>query len=372
MLTSTLGVRLLLLLGKHIPLPASYAVTQALLRIDIINDAEQGDGFQMSFALSKGKLGEYDLLSDGALEPFARVTVAVLLGTMPEVLINGVITHRQFVPSEEPGKSTLTVTGRDVGVMMDLEDRIRKYDNQPDSVIATQILLRYATYGLSPVVAPTLDIPLMVQRTPCQHATDLNFLKAMARRNSYVFYVEPLQLGISKAYFGPRTRIGVPQSALTLNMGGASNVSSIQFTQDDLAPVRSSGVMLDLTTQLQIPLPPQPPRHIPPLALRPIMARRTKILDDVAKKNLTQNTLDAQATAESAPEPVSAEGELETVRYGHILRARRTVGVRGTGRQHDGFYYVRRIKHSIERSRYVQRFTLSREGSGALLPGVVP
>src|SRR3712207_8587317 len=48
-------------------------------------------------------------------------------------------------------------------------------------------------------------------------------------------------------------------------------------------------------------------------------------------------------------------GTVETARYGHALRARRLVGVRGAGRTYDGLYYVRRVTHSIERGSYRQR-----------------
>jgi hypothetical protein len=73
-----------------------------------------------------------------------------------------------------------------------------------------------------------------------------------------------------------------------------------------------------------------------------------------------------------APEAVRAEGDLDSARYGHVLRARRPVGVRGAGTTYDGFYFVRRVTHTIRDGEYSQSFSLSREGTGALLPVVVP
>ena len=55
-----------------------------------------------------------------------------------------------------------------------------------------------------------------------------------------------------------------------------------------------------------------------------------------------------------------------------MLRARRLVGVRGAGLSYDGLYYVRRVTHRLERGRYTQCFSLSREGTGPTLPVVVP
>jgi hypothetical protein len=72
------------------------------------------------------------------------------------------------------------------------------------------------------------------------------------------------------------------------------------------------------------------------------------------------------------PEPVRGEGVLDTVRYGAALRARRLVGVRGVGHGYDGNYYVERVTHVLKAEQYLQKFSIRREGTGALLPVVVP
>ncbi|RIH75776.1 hypothetical protein Mterra_03950 [Calidithermus terrae] len=76
----------------------------------------------------------------------------------------------------------------------------------------------------------------------------------------------------------------------------------------------------------------------------------------------------------SAPEPVEVRGSLDTVRYGHVLRNRRLVGLRGVGLSYDGYYYVRQVTHRIDlrQSSYTQSFGLSREGIGTLLPVLPP
>ena len=168
MLTSQLGIRLILLVGGTIPLPASYDLMTALTHVEVTNDADQSDGFQLTFALSKDSLMGYSILSGGSLDPFNRVVIGVLLGITPEVLINGVITHHQFSPSNDPGMSTLTVMGKDVTAMLDLKEANQPYKNQPDFVIVNRILATYAQYGLVPPyqVTPTTDIPIELQRIP--------------------------------------------------------------------------------------------------------------------------------------------------------------------------------------------------------------
>jgi hypothetical protein len=373
MLTGMLGIRLILLIGKTVPLPASKSVMTALKRVEINNETDGNDGFEMTFTLGKGKLGDYELVSSGALDPDTRVVIGVLLGAMPEPLIDGVIYHHQLFPSNEPGMSTLSVKGRDISVQLDLKERNDKYENQADSLIAAFTILRYAQYGIIPNVTPTSDVPIMVERIPRQNETDLDFLKRLAARNGFVFYIEPLTIGTSIAYWGPENRLGVPQPALTVDMGSLQNVTTFTPSQDALAPVRTEGSFIEPITKMSISIPPLPPLRFPPLVQQETYPRRTKLMRNTANRNLFQSAAAALADAMNAPDSVKATGDLDTVRYGNILRARRLVGVRGAGRSYDGRYKVKSVKHTIEPGvSYKQHFELARGGTGALLPFVLP
>jgi hypothetical protein len=372
MLESVLGIRLMLLVGKVVPLPAPYDLILSLTNVSVTNDADQGDGFQLTFAIGKDKTGEFDALGTGLLEVFNRVIITVIIGITPEVLIDGIITQVELTPSDEPGQSTLTVFGRDVSIMLDLKDENAKFENQPDFVIAGRILLKYAQYGLVPAVTPTTDIPLMVQRIPRQAETDLQLLQRMAKRNGFVFYIEPLAILANTAYFGVENRLGVPQPALNTGMGSWTNVTRLRFSNDAMAPVTTQGSFLEPISKTTIPIPSLPSLRIPPLAMSPVSARRQLILRDAANRDPSQAMTSSAATVTRAPEAVTGDGELETVRYGGVLRARRLVGVRGAGRSYDGFYYVRSVTHAISIGTYNQQFSLSREGTGALLPVVIP
>ena len=372
MLTSLLGIRLILLIGSTAPLPAPAAVMNALKQVRVVNDADGQDGFQITFTLGKDRLGDYRLLASGALDPDKRVVIGVLLGASLEPLIDGVIYHQQVASGSEPGMSTLTVSGRDISALLDLEERNAEYRNLADSMIVKEILAGYAQYGIVPNAMPTTDVPLELQRVPRQHETDLQFIRRMAQRNGYVFYVEPLTLGATTAYFGPENRLGLPQPALSVDMGTATNANTLNFTNDALAPVDTEGSFVEPSSKTSIPIPPLPSLRVPPLAASPTAARRTMLLRQTASQNPGQAATTALAARTRAPDAVSASGQVDTVRYGHVLRARRLVGVRGAGLKNDGFYIVRQVTHEIEMGKYTQDFTLSREGTGALLPVVKP
>jgi len=72
---------------------------------------------------------------------------------------------------------------------------------------------------------------------------------------------------------------------------------------------------------------------------------------------------------------VLANGEVDALRYGRVLRARRLVDVAGVGQTYNGIYYVQQVTHNIRRvprGQYTQSFTLQRDGRGASGTSVEP
>lgn len=372
-LASLLGVRLLLWMGPTVPLPAPPAVLEGLDEVEVRNEADGADGFQLAFTLGKTRLGEYGLVGEAALQPLSRVIVGLLVGANPAVLIDGVVTHHQVQATGEPGRSRLTVTGRDLTQVMDLDERDDAFPNQPDWLIVTQVVghPRYARYGLVPAVTPTADIPLELFRITRQHETDLAFVRRLGEANGYVFYVEPVTFGVNRAHWGPEIRAGVPQPALSVDMGEATNVDRIDFSNDALAPESASGTFVDPIFKQPLPIPQLPSLRVPPLAGRPAPVHRTRRLRATANEDAAGAATAAVAAVSTTPEPLGASGEVDGVRYGHVLRARGVVGVRGAGLTHDGFYYVRRVTHRLREGSWTQSFSLTREGTHPLSP-VVP
>ena len=371
MLSGLLGVRLVLWIGKKVPRPAPYDVMSAFTGLEVTTDVDQpGGGFQLTFSIGKNKRGEYGLLQSGVLDPDTRVIIGVLFGVTLEPLIDGVIYHHQVSAGERPGTSTLTVSGRDISVMLDLEEKDEPHKNQSDSTIVNKILGDYVRFGILPPfqVKPTTDVPIETERIPRQQETDLEFLRRLAKRNGFVFFIEPVAMGVNRAYWGPQNRGGLAQRALTHDLGSSSNVKSLRLMNDALAPIDVKGTFVEPITKTSVKIPVLPSLRIPPLSMIGSAARRTERLRCTANRNPARAAAAAQAAVADASEAVTAEGELDSVRYGSVLRPHRLVGVRGVGRSYNGRYFVRRVTHRIQRGVYTQTFKLSREGTGALSP----
>lgn len=378
-----LGIRLTLLIGPTVAIPAPPQVADALQSVEVTESDQGRSGFQLTFSTGReGPAGLIDhaLLLSPLLRPFNRVIVMMILDVVPVVLMDGIITNQQLSPGDDPGTSTVTVTGEDVSVMMDMEEKSVEHPAQDETIIALKILASYPQYGLIPDVRPpiTIDPPIPIERTPIQRGTDRAYLVEMASRYGYVFYVRPGPAPFTNfAYWGPPERIGVPQRALSVAMGPQTNVESINFEYNALEPTMVLGSVQDKTTNLKLPVITLAGTR-PPLSAFPALPfnlPNVRIAPPDQSEGLTYVQAYARAlgrTDRSLETVASASGELDGIRYGAALRPRGLVGLRGAGFANDGLWYVSRVSHQIKRGEYKQSFSLSRDGAGSLTPAVMP
>ena len=103
--------QLLLLIGPVLAVPAPQPVVDALSAVQVTTTAGQASGFQLTFSVSKDSVINRVLLPAGFFDPSIRVILVVVMNGIPTVLMDGVIIRQEVAPSDDPGASTLTVTG---------------------------------------------------------------------------------------------------------------------------------------------------------------------------------------------------------------------------------------------------------------------
>jgi hypothetical protein len=178
----------------------------------------------------------------------------------------------------------------------------------------------------------------------------------------------------SRAYFGPDYRIPVPQPALTVNSDGHTNVESLSFSLDGLAKKVMVMFVLDPATRkipIPVPVPNISPIH-PPLGLRLTPPARIQFSDETAGLQPDEAAKRAFGYMREGADAITGSGSLDVARYGHILRSRMLVGVRGAGIAYDGLYYVNSVTHSMKPGEYKQNFQISRDGLITSTPVVLP
>ena len=93
-------------------------------------------------------------------------------------------------------------------------------------------------------------------------------------------------------------------------------------------------------------------------------------MSDVGGLSPIQIALWGLAQAAESMDSTTADGSLDVVQYGGLLKARSLVGMRGAGPSFDGLYYVKQVSHKISRGSYKQTFKLVRNGLVSITPRV--
>lgn len=370
------GVHLTLMIGPVIPVPVPQSILDALTSIEVNNySGDTQDGFSLTFTLSnQSPLHTLFVVTGGMSIPIIRVVIIATVNGMPEVLIDGVMTNHEISP-DQGGTSKLTIKGKDLTALMDIIpfDAI-PYPAMPTNARINLILAKYLAFGIVPVVIPPiiLNVPIPTEQIPAHIGTDLYYLKRLARKAGYIFYISPGPAPLTSiAYFGPEVKVGIPQPALNVNMDAHTNVESLTFGLDkETKEMPIVYLQLPIAkTPLPVPIPDITPLN-PPLGMVPPLPVTLQKLEDTANLPALEAALQGVAYAAQHSDAVNGTGTLNVTRYGRILKARQLVGVRGAGQAFDGLYYVKSVTHSIKRGEYKQSFTLSRNGLISTVPAV--
>jgi hypothetical protein len=337
--------------------------------------AGERGGFQLTFKLESDSPLNTLLLLLGQIGPFIRAIIVATVNGTPYVLMDGVVTQHQVTPDVASGKSILTVTGEDLTAVMDyVEFNGLPYPAMPPEARVALILAKYAVYGMIPLIIPSLfqEVPNPLDRIPSHRGTDLQYIEGLAEEAGYVFYVDPGPApGTNLAYWGPEIKVGVPQPALNVNMDVHTNIESLNFRYDGRSGTLPVVYIQNQETRATIPIPvPSVSLLNPPLGVIPPLQAQVKFMPDTARLSPIKAVLRGLAEAAKSAEAVTGTGSLDVLRYGHILRARGLVGVRGAGQAFDGLYFVKNVTHRIKKGEYKQTFTLTRNGLVSTVPSV--
>lgn len=374
------GIQLTLLIGPIIAVPAPRIVIEALSGVEVRTSTDAASGFQLTFEFNnKSEMNTIFLIAAANTAsigtPALRVMLIVTLNGSAQPLFDGVMTNIEVQAGNRGAPGTVTLTGEDLTSVMDMQDWAGlPFPAMPIEARVALLCAKYAPFGLIPVIIPILfpDVPLPIERIPVQQGSDLAYIRQLADDVGYVFYIEPGPVaGTNIAYFGPPLKIGIPQPALNLDMDALTNVETLNFSFAPNKGVLPIVFIQNQLTRVPIPIPiPNLNPLQPPLGLLPAPLSRVTILKDTAKLNPMQAILRGLAVAATSQDAVTAQGSLDVLRYGRMLKARGLVGVRGAGLAYDGLYYVHSVTSTLKRGEFKQSFHLTRNGLVSITPRV--
>lgn len=347
------------------PLPLPFM--QALRQIEVETSIGQASIFRLHFDLSRNSFGDFDALAIDIFRPLVPITIRVAAGLpIPQTLVNGFIKDAKISASNTPGSSTLEVVGMDgLGTIMSHIQQPFPWPNSPDSIVATAI---FGKYGMIPMVIPTPPTRTMLDTTTTQRTHDAQILLEMAERNSYEVFIQPDPVvGLDIGHFHPPFTTVPPQGVLSIDFGSQTNLNSFNVSNDMLRPASIVSVAVDPLTRAPIPAIAPVSTDLP-MGLEPALNRIIPPPIDRPAGTDAANPAEAQfrafARATESSRAITANGEVDGLKFNRPLLVGLPVLVRGAGRQNSGLYYVTSVNHKISRDDYTQSFTAYRNAVG--------
>lgn len=340
----------------------SESMVQCIQSVTVQEDLDVGSSCSIELQACRNDDGSWPYVEDTNLRTWNRVTVMAAFPTQTETVFDGYISHLSLRTNDEAANMTVEIRAVDASYHMNQDDKTRIWRGKTYEDIATEI---FTSYKFKPVVAPApsgAEPPAQV----AQRSTDHRFLRELARRRGYEFYV----LG-GNAYFRPPALDAAPQKLIAVHFGEQTNCRHIQFDADGTAPTVARASWLDAMTGAAASeqaedsgLAPLGSALLPGMRGDVEMPQATRIVRGLGFSSSADAGGYAAGLLRRQGWWVTASGRLDGLRYGRVLRSRKTVTVKGVGPLYNGVYYVRKVQHELGARSYEMQFELARNALG--------
>lgn len=319
--------------------------------VEVEQRAGRMTAYRIHYAVD-AKDGDYPLLADPRLDPGSELSVLVPTDAGMECLVKGPVHKQEICLRGGSEGSTLVVHGADTSLALDRESKTAIWSDQTDSDAVSAILGDAGFMGAdveATDASHALDKHALVQRD-----TDYRFIRKLARRNGYLFWMSYDGDGMDTAHFAPPSLEGEPAAELVLNLklpehGSLPNIDRLEIEWDVEKATSVEAAQLDLNTKGDID-GSAAKSEATLLGAKGLQ----DITGDVRSHRVTAAVDDAgdlkargQAVLTEASWFLKAVCHTSMEQVRQALAPPALVNVRGAGSRHSGLYLIRAVHHKI-------------------------
>ncbi|HEV2415936.1 MAG TPA: contractile injection system protein, VgrG/Pvc8 family [Candidatus Dormibacteraeota bacterium] len=334
--------------------PAPADVIASVKEVEVESTVDAASILRLRLAIAQTEQDDWTLLKDDLFKPLTPLSISVSIGTQNRTLLNAYVATTDVSYSATPGESTCEVIALDATMLMNLEEKVTAWANQSDSDIANAVLQKYNLGADVHSVPGSLKDP---EGTPMQRGTDSRFLRRLAQRNGFEFYIQPTPSGTDQAYFGPPKLSDPFQAVISLNVGLGTNVTEFKVSYHMLRPTTVVAATLDVPSKSPQPVSVST-ASTNQLGNQSVLSRvsTTPVLRPAQTGLMHSADLNAmaQGVVDRSSWALEAEGTIGP--DVGVLRPGLNLNVRGAGAAYSGTYYVVSVTHRITLDGYLQRF----------------
>lgn len=355
--------------------PVDDALYEALASVEVEEHAEMPGAIQIKLPVTRTPAGDFDNLSDDRFRPYANVAIVVTAPDKPaECVFDGYVLSHKVHLDTGSASSSISIWGQDASWLMNLEEKAREWADVTDGSVADTI---FGEYGFSTAPDNTSDdSPSHTEsgHTLMQRATDIQFLRQLARRNGKLCRVVPgSAAGQLTGYFAKPSLDGEPVLTLSINPPepGKETVTSLDFEWDVTRPteVAAQQALFDAEESASgdasdTGLALLDARGLADFAGRPMKVLLTAPVDDAGELEMRSRSLLREAGFFA-----KCAGETNMARLKGVLRVGTVVAVEGAGSMYSGKYLVWSVRHTFTPDSHTMAFSLVRNAVGPAAAG---
>lgn len=336
---------------------------QDLISLEVELEDELAGMFRLTFSVAQQADGVWTNIDDERFRVWKEVIISAGFQDETEEIISGYITHVKPSFDADPNNVILIIWGMDKSVMLDREEKLKDWPSMKDSDIATTI---FSDNGLTAEVEDTSVVHDEAVSTIIQRETDMSFLRRLALRNGYECYVQG-----DSGYFHTPKIDEEPQPVLAAHFGNETTLQQFMIEVNALTPTHVSMFQIDRTSKETLETIVESSEQT---VLGDMDASSTQALGMSSARIYVSNNgatgnpeMEALCTGlyNASDWFVSAEGEVLSNTYGHVLKPRGTVTIKGIGETYSGVYYISHVTHKFTSDGYTQAIKVKRN---AILP----
>jgi hypothetical protein len=356
------------------PVPESFY--DAISQMEIEESSDQPGALLLRLPANRTSAGDLQFVGDGTFEPMTNVTLTVTPaapGSRTQCIFDGYVLSWRLHLDRASTASTVDIWAQDASWLMNLDDHVVEWSGQTDGQVANAIFDKHHF-----AVAAANMINDSPRHTPDGHtlfqrATDLQFLRGLARRSGKLCRVACTDTpGVRTGYFVTPAVKGHPVATISLLDPDSWTVETLEFDWDVMRPTEADASQVDLTQSSDTGtdvstdasgLAPLDQRDYSTYLGRSAKLRLTAAAD---VPDLSQRTAAVLAEAGFF---ARCSGEADADRIGAILRVWDVVRIDGAGHIHSGNWLVWNVRHTFSLDSWTMRFTLVRNAMGPPAPG---
>jgi hypothetical protein len=346
------------------------AFYDAIQQLDIEESSEQPGALLLRLPVNRTSVGDLQFVGDGTFEPMTSVslTVTPAKSGQAQCIFDGYVLSWRLHLDRASASSTIDIWAQDASWLMNIDDVVTEWSGLTDGEVANAI---FSSYGFTPADGNTdSDSPSHTPdgHTLLQRATDLQFLRGLARRGGKLCRVACTDTpGVRTGYFVVPAVADQPAATISLLDPDSWTVETLDFDWDVMRPTEADASQIDLTQSSDTGADVSTTDSgLAPLDGRdyPTYLGQSSTLLLTASADLPELGQRTAAVLTESGFFSRCTGEADADRIGTILRVGDVVIIEGAGSIQSGNWLVWNVRHRFSLDSWKMNFTLVRNAMG--------